>query len=406
METSHRFPLAVFCLFTFISMLGIGIAFPTFSFVVLQPEAHFILSKATEEERTVTLGVLLSLTPLASFIMAPILGVMADERGRKPLILFALCLMFLGTLMTAIGIWLDSLLLLILSRLIAGIGAGGTSALSAAVADISPAEKKAQNFALLSTCSSLGFMLGPLLGGKLAAHGNYALPFFAMAFLILTNLILIYFVFTDSFHVAKKESKGSLLADLKYVFSYPKIRFILLSAPLFTVGFVIYYQFISINWIEQYGLNEKQVGDLYAYGAACFALSSGLLIRPLLSRFQNLSLSFFASLGLGLITLALVFRTGISWFWASLPLQEFCMALLGASAIAFISNQVKKEDQGKTMGVVQSLTSASFAVSPLLGGYISGLNYNGHILLGGILILLFALALLLGYREEVFMKKT
>ena len=81
------------------------------------------------------------------------------------------------------------------------------------------------------------------------------------------------------------------------------------------------------------------------------------------------------------------------------------MAVLYPSAIAFISNAVAQKDQGKVMGVAQSLSSASFAISPLLGGAIAGVGYNAHILFGGGVILLFTLVMFLGYREQIFAPK-
>lgn len=401
---SNRFSLGIFCLFGFISMMGIGISFPTFSFIALKPGAILILNRASINERVVVLGALLAIASLFSLIAAPIAGSLADQKGRKPVLLAALFLLVIGPILSAIGIWWKSLSILLISRIVSGIGSGGGAVLGAAIADISPPEKKAKNFALLTTASSLGFMIGPLIGGKLSQGGNYTNPFLVVACLTFMNLLLMTFWFKDRFQIKKDEglNKKSILSDLKLVFNYTDLRLLLFCIPLFNMGFVIYWQFISINWIEQYGLNEAQVGNVYAYGAAWFALCSGLLIRPILSRFRNLSIAFFSSLLLGLLILILLFRTGIGLFWICIPFQEFFLALLGPTAMAFISNAVKNEDQGKVMGVLQSLGAAAFAVSPLLGGLISGINYNAHILFGGIIILLFSCIIFFGYRKQIF----
>jgi MFS family permease len=92
-------------------------------------------------------------------------------------------------------------------------------------------------------------------------------------------------------------------------------------------------------------------------------------------------------------------------FWICIPIQEFFLALLGPTAMGFLSNAVKDQDQGKLMGIMQSVGAVGLAVAPLLGGLIAGINYDAHILFGGSIILLFSFIILFGYRAKIFIKK-
>ncbi len=86
---------------------------------------------------------------------------------------------------------------LFLGRVIAGIAGASYSTANACVADISPPEKRAQNFGMMGAAFGIGFILGPAIGGLLGDFGPRA-PFFAAAALALVNIAYGYFVLPET----------------------------------------------------------------------------------------------------------------------------------------------------------------------------------------------------------------
>jgi DHA1 family tetracycline resistance protein-like MFS transporter len=109
------------------------------------------------------------------FLFSPIMGNLSDKYGRRPVLLAAL-----------VGIGIDYLILafaptiawLFVGRILAGIGGASFTTGAAYIADISPPEKRAQNFGLIGVAFGLGFIIGPVIGEHWdsSAQGFRSLP--------------------------------------------------------------------------------------------------------------------------------------------------------------------------------------------------------------------------------------
>src|SRR4029079_8142271 len=73
----------------------------------------------------------------------------------------------------------------------------------ALVCDLSPPEKRAQNFGVLGAAFGVGFIFGPAIGGLLGGLGPRA-PFFAASALALVNLLYGFFVLPESLAAADR----------------------------------------------------------------------------------------------------------------------------------------------------------------------------------------------------------
>src|SRR5207248_8262854 len=80
---------------------------------------------------------------------------------------------------------------------ISGVTAASFSAASAYIADITPPEKRAAGFGMLSAAFGLGFVLGPAIGGVLG-NINPRLPFWVAAGFSLVNAMYGLFVLPES----------------------------------------------------------------------------------------------------------------------------------------------------------------------------------------------------------------
>jgi DHA1 family tetracycline resistance protein-like MFS transporter len=400
---SNRFSLFILLLTNFLDWMSIGLVYPMFSAMIFHQGADFFPIETSDVARGAWLGILLAAGPLAQFFSSPIVGTLSDQKGRKPLLKNTLLIIILGYLLCAAGVWAKSLLLLLMGRLIVGVGTGNAAVVYAAIADISKPEQKAKHFGLASMSSGIGFTLGPFLGGTLSAWG-FAAPFLFSTVFSLINLSLLIFWFAETHHIRRNVQLSFTLGlkNLKKAFQVSTLRALFLCFFFFCVGWSFYWEFMPVTWIQEYRLNPSQVGNFYAYGAAFYALSSGLLIRPIVNRFQPLPILFVALILLALAIFPLLFHSNVAIFWVYIPIQQFLIALVFPTGATIISNSVKEDSQGEIMGILQSVDSFAFASSPLFAGAFVGLSTHAPIIVAGTFMLLASLVLLSSYRKKLF----
>ena len=180
--------------------------------------------------------------------------------------------------------------------------------------------------------------------------------------------------------------------------------FIFLSVFFFCVGWSFFYEFIPVTWIEEYGMTSSEIGIFFAYGAGFYALSCGLLIRPVVKRFRSIPILFYTTLFMGLYMLILLCVSEKFWLWAYLPLLQFFAALFFPTSATIVSNSVDDSIQGETLGILQSVDSFAFATSPIFSGALLGLSAQMPIIVGSISMFVATLLVGIFLKKELFKK--
>lgn len=124
---------------------------------------------------------------LASTITMPIYGKMSDLIGRKSPLIAAILLFVLGSIVGALA---PDMGILIIGRVVQGLGGGGLIILSQAIiADVVPARERGKYMGIIGAVFAVSSVAGPLLGGWLteAVHWRWTfwinLPLGAIALL-------------------------------------------------------------------------------------------------------------------------------------------------------------------------------------------------------------------------------
>jgi len=112
---------------------------------------------------------------LAATLAAPFLGSLADRIGRRPLVLGSLAIYavaFTGFLVAG-----SAEVFVIVRGLAGGFTAGLIPAVMGIVADIAPVDRRARYVGVVNGGASLGWVIGPLIGGALYDRWGYVVPF-------------------------------------------------------------------------------------------------------------------------------------------------------------------------------------------------------------------------------------
>jgi MFS family permease len=103
--------------------------------------------------------------------MLPLIGRIADLRGRLPVLVASLLVFAFGSLITAAAYDLPSL---VAGRFLQGVGGGGLVPVTLAlVADIYPVERRGVPLGIVGAVQELGSVLGPLYGAAVLAFGDW-----------------------------------------------------------------------------------------------------------------------------------------------------------------------------------------------------------------------------------------
>src|SRR6266566_5341142 len=116
------------------------------------------------------------------------LGAMSDRLGRKGMMIGALALLTGATLLFA---YAQSLPMLFAARMLQGVADAATWVVGfALIADLYGEDERGRAMGLAMGGSTLGFIIGPLLGGWLYEIGGIRLPFLVVAGLAAVDLIV------------------------------------------------------------------------------------------------------------------------------------------------------------------------------------------------------------------------
>ncbi len=308
-------------------------------------------------------GVLASSYALMQFLFSPTIGNLSDRFGRRPVLLFSMAVIFVDYIVMALA---QTLWLLLLGRIIAGIAAATMSTANAFMADISRPEQKAANFGLVSAGFGLGFVLGPAVGGMLAEWGPRA-PFWAAAILSGANLVFGLIVLPETLRKRRPFDwrRANPLGGLRAIGRLPGLGLLMAVWLFYQVANWVYPAIWAYFTQSAFGWDAGMVGwSLAAYGISMVVVQGGLirLIVPRLGERQVLA--WFLPYNAVILIMVAFVPSG----WLLLALTPFsALGAVVAPALQGLASRVADDDQqGELQGVLASITAVAAIVSPLL----------------------------------------
>ncbi len=387
----------------FVVMIGLGIAVPVLPFYV---ERLALAGGASRQSVVTQVGLLTGVYAVGQLIFAPVWGRLSDRVGRRPLILIGLGGYVIGQVLFGLA---TSLWMLYAARILGGVLSSATLPVSAAyVADMTTDEERGRGMAWLGAAVSLGFVVGPAIGGLLSSRDlhisvryaslmidSFSVPFFAAAALGLLALLAAIRWLPESLPAQAQRTAGvdpatdwrkmgrSLgpLVGLAFVGQF--------ALAVFEMTFALYAQ-AKLN----YGPGE--VGAVFVVCGLVMTVfqvgAVGLLARRVKAIYQ-------IGAGFGLmgtsLALLVVARASLLVF-ALVGLFALGTALITPNLAALISKRGGGRRVGAAFGIQSATNSLGQAIGPILGGALFIMAIDAPYLMTG--ALLATVALVIGWR--------
>src|SRR5713226_5717287 len=299
------------------------------------------------------------------FIFSPLLGAWSDRFGRRPVMLISCFGLAIDYVIMALS---PSLRCLFLGRIISGITTSNVATAFAYVTDVTPPEKRAKPFGLISAAFGLGFVIGPVVGGWLG-NRNLRFPFWAAAALSFGNALYGYFVLPESLPPERRAKSAWHMANPMGSLRLLSAKVELAGLSVVTTLYYLAHNSLPSMWAlyteYRYAWNRSDVGNSLALVGVCAAVVSGVLVGPFVKRFgeRRSVLTGLLCGTIGFAGFALATRG-----WMLLAVIPF-IALWGIAAPAMqslMARHVDPSSQGKLQGAINSLRAITGMAGPIL----------------------------------------
>ncbi len=375
--------------------IGIGLIFPILP-SLLQDVAH------TSQVATL-FGLMLALYSFMQFVFSPILGVLSDRFGRRPVLLISLAGAAVDYVIMAVA---PELWMLVLGRAIAGITSANMAVATAYITDISTEDERAKRFGLFHAMFGIGFIIGPVLGGLLGDYWVRA-PFIAAAIFNGFNFALALLVLPES-RPGQKGAKFEWSAlnpfiPLKWALTFRALIPLIAIFVIFNFVGQMYGTVWALFGKDNFGWNGLMIGLSLAFFGFFHAGAQAFLTGPIVARLGE---RWALILGMGCEIFALValgFATQGWIVFAMAPL--FALGGIGVPALqSLTTSQVNADQQGQLQGVLASLVSLASVFGPLFFSFVYFFvqpRWPGLVWFVGAGVYLLAVPLLLGIKRQV-----
>lgn len=350
----------------FIVFLGVGLIVP------VMPSFMNIMHLSGQ-----TMGYLMAAFAFAQLIMSPLAGRWIDTFGRKKMIVIGLFLFSISEVIFGLGTHVS---VLYFSRILGGIsGAFIMPGVTAFVADITSVEERPKAMGYISAAISIGFIIGPGIGGFIAQLGVRAPFYFAAGFALITCISSLFILKEpltkqELLEITQLKKDTSFVTDLKRSI-HPQYLIAFIIVFVLAFGLSAYETVFSLFSDHKFGFTPKDIAAIITisaiFGVVVQVFMFGKMVEKLGEK-RLIQICLIAGVVLA------VASTMISGYLAILLVTCFIFLafdLLRPALTTYLSKTAEKE-QGFVAGMNSTYTSLGNIVGPALGGILFDVNIN------------------------------
>ncbi|TQR20159.1 MFS transporter [Psychrobacillus vulpis] len=375
-KKSKKIALYILMFNMFIAMAGIGLVIP----VMPQYLATFGVAGQA-------LGFIIASFALGQFVFSPIAGDLSDSLGRKILIVIGL-VVFSGSQLwfgMATHEWM-----LYVARFISGIGGAFLiPATMAFVADITTLEERGKGMGFLGASMSLGFMIGPALGGFLAKV-SLTFPFYMAALVAILSAGISYIILPDvkkenTETTQEKKKRENMLVQMKNSVKTPYFMMLIIIF-VFSFGIANFQTTFSLYVDHKYSYSPQDIAVILTVGGFIGVIVQTLVVDKLFKRYGEIKVIL---VNLVVAALSLSFFFLVDGFWLVLLVATIfsTATTLIRPAVNTVVSKLAGNEQGFAAGMNNAYMALGNMVGPALAGVFFDININSPFIIGSVILL-------------------
>jgi DHA1 family tetracycline resistance protein-like MFS transporter len=309
------------------------------------------------------------------FLSGPVLGMLSDRFGRRPVMLISILGLSLDFLVMAFA---PTLSWLLLGRVLNGATAASFSTANAYVADISTPQTRARNFGWMGSAFSVGFLLGPTIGGLLTTHdvhlGSLVIPGLRMPFVVAAALCAVNWVYgllvlpeslprerriaAFNWRRANPVASLALLRSHRDLLPLASINFMNQLAQQVLPGIFVLYTQLRYHWSEGF------LGVTFFITGALGILVQFFVVGPVVKRVGERG-AVIAGAAAGAMGFAIYGLAGNQWtYFIGMPVFALS-GLMQPGLQGLMTQHVASSEQGRLQGANQSTNGIASIIGPL-----------------------------------------
>ena len=319
-------------------------------------------------------------------------GPISDKLGRRLVIMTGNIIYIICSIICSLSF---DIYMLILARLLQGIGSGAILAASTAIIKDSYTGKKRESIlAVTQSISGLAPMIAPMIGAVLLKFTDWRGCFWALAALGILNLVLT-ILYTDTL---KEEEKfyGALSGSFKRLIATGRNMSLMLPTLIFALTMIPFMGYIAVSsyiYIDYFGTSEQVYSYFFAANALVGLFGPILYIRC----FTGFNKKAFAALGFSLTAaggIIIIFFGSTSPIVFVIPLM---LATISSTMLRPYSTNIFFDQQKGDTGSVSAIFNTTFTVLGSIGMVIASIGFGNIVISIGLILTVFSLISLLGW---------
>ncbi len=379
--------------------MGFGLVLPSLLFVANNMGASPALAT-----------VIFAAFSLSQFIATPLWGKLSDRLGRKPVL--AISMLGSGISYVAVGLAGD-IWSLMAARAFGGLMAGNFSTAMAYVTDVTTPETRGKGMGVIGAGISLGFVLGPALGGFLggatAETATLFLPGLVSGGIALLTFVAILLFLPESLPAEQRLKNREIHAEtggssFKSIVTRPVLAQMLLATLLFVFTMDMFQTIYPLWSKTSFDFGPREVGMTFMGLGLLITFIQGVLIGPLTKRFGSHRLVVTSAVFYLAGLLVLAFSPTWQVMAGGMGLTAIGVAFFNTSMSSLFSLEARPHERGFVLGIYQSASWFARGVGPLASGAIYQTGANHPMLLGS-LILVPVIGLMLSFGRRLHAPK-